>query len=93
MIIMKLNRVTIQRTNDNECPACFYFNDSLEAGGYVFLDLEQIAIYLGRQILDDNDDPNDICTEEIYAWIEQMYFDNLTERIKEDIWEYIENNQ
>ena len=86
-----LNHVAIERTNDEECPAHFYFNDVLDVAGYIFIDIEQTAQKIGRDIIDDNDDVNDICSEEVYSWV-GMLTDEITKRIKEEVWDYIERN-
>lgn len=88
---MKLNHVTIRRTNENECPKHFYFNDGLETDDYIFIDIEQTAQKIGRKIIDDNFDINDICSEEIYAWVE-MITDEIRGKLYEEVDSYIYNN-
>lgn len=89
--MMKLNHITIERTNDNECPTHLYFNDGLETSNYIFIDLEQTAQRIGRDVIDDNPNHEEICSEEVYAWVE-MLTDEVRERIAEKVWEYIDNN-
>lgn len=89
--IMKLNHITIRRTDEDECPDNVYFNDGLETGNYIFIDIEQTAQNIGRKIIDNNDDIDDVCSEEIYAWVE-MVTDGITERIKDEVWDYLERN-
>lgn len=86
---MKLNHITIKRTNEDKCPDHFYFNDGLETGNYIFIDIEQTAQNIGRKIIDNNDDIDDVCSEEIYAWV-KMTTDEITERIKDEVWNYLE---
>lgn len=87
-----MNLVTINSTTGKHFEREFV--EVAEDKNFIVIDIEAIATHIGRDIVDDNPEvtnPNDICNEEIYAWV-SMFTDEIYETIKEEVVEYIDNN-
>lgn len=88
--IMSRNLLTINRMSGTYGIKA-EFDMIYEDDYFIVLDIEEIGQDIGRKVLDDNPNRNDICSEEIYAWIEGLT-DELREKLYEEVDDYIYRN-
>lgn len=67
------------------------FDMIYEDEDFIVLDIEEVGQNIGRKVLDDNPNRNDICSEEIYAWVEVLT-DEIREKLYQEVADYIYRN-